>query len=160
VFHGDIHPGNIILGPDSHLVFLDTGAISEVGLKIRRGLFRFFVALCEYDYPTCAVRLNEMAETGISGAKLERFIASFIKLYQGFEGRTVSEVSLTKQMMESIKLAVNCGMVFEKGMFSIIKSMMYLDGMVLRCNPKADLIKDMKARISDFQKVLSMEENE
>ena len=37
--------------------------------------------------------------------------------------------------------------------------MMYLDGMVLRCNPDADLIKDMKPRILDFQKVIAMEDD-
>ena len=157
VFHGDIHPGNIMLRPDGKLCFLDTGAVSRVGKRIRRGLFRFFGALCDYDYPVCVARLNEMAESGIDGDRLKRFETRFVELYADFKGKSVSEVSLTRQMMESIKLAVNCGMVFEKGMFSIIKSMMYLDGMVLRCKPDADLILDMKPRIIDFKRVLDKE---
>jgi ubiquinone biosynthesis protein len=63
-------------------------------------------------------------------------------------------------MMQSIKLAVNSGMVFEKGMFPIIKSMMYLDGMVLRCKPEANLIQDMKPRIIEFQRVLAKEDSD
>lgn len=160
VFHGDIHPGNIILRPDGTLCFLDTGAVSRTGRKIRRGLFEFFVVLCKYDYDTCARRLNDMAEHGISGAAFDNFAKKFKKLYRDFEGKTVSQVSLTRQMMESIKLAVNCGMVFEKGMFAIIKSMMYLDGMVLRCRPDADLISDMKPRILDFKRVMEEERDE
>jgi ubiquinone biosynthesis protein len=159
VFHGDIHPGNIILKPDGTLCFLDTGAISRVGKRIRRGLFKFFMALCEYDYASCAARLNEMAEIGIDGRQFKQFENRFFALYSGFQGKSVSEVSLTQKMMQSIKLAVNCGMVFEKGMFPVIKSMMYLDGMVLRCKPEANLIQDMKPRITEFQRVLAREED-
>ena len=42
-FHGDIHPGNIILN-DGNIYFVDTSAISRTGPKIRRGLFDFFTA--------------------------------------------------------------------------------------------------------------------
>jgi ubiquinone biosynthesis protein len=76
-------------------------------------------------------------------------------LYKDFEGSSVSEVSLTKKMMDTIKLGVHSGMEFEKGMFSIIKSLMYLDGMVLRCRPDAVLLRDMKPALENFEKILS-----
>ena len=46
---------------------------------------------------------------------------------------------------------VESGMAFEEGMFSIIRSLMYLDGMVLRCNPDARLIEDLGASVSEFR---------
>jgi ubiquinone biosynthesis protein len=58
-------------------------------------------------------------------------------------------------MMRTIKLGVNSGMVFEKGIFAIIRSLMYLDGMVLRCNPDAVLVRDMHRFISEFQTAMS-----
>jgi ubiquinone biosynthesis protein len=85
-----------------------------------------------------------MAEITIAGKKFESFKAKLHLLYADLKGKSVKEISLTKKMMETIKLAVNSGMGFEKGMFSIIKSLMFLDGMVLRCNPKAVLIEDMR----------------
>ena len=154
VFHGDIHPGNIILDHEGKINFIDTSAVSRVGEKIRLGLFRFFEALSAYDFKKCAQRLNEMAEKDISGNKYDRFEALFFELYKDFKDKTVSEVSLTKKMMDTIKLGVNCGMTFEKGMFSIIKSLMYLDGMVLRCKPDAVLLRDMRPFISGFKDVL------
>ena len=41
----------------------------------------------------------------------------------------------------------------EKGMFAIIKSLMYLDGMVLRCNPNAVLMDDIKGFVADLEKI-------
>jgi ubiquinone biosynthesis protein len=154
VFHGDIHPGNIIVDPDGNLNFVDTGALSRSGERIRRGLFWFFEALSRYDYPECAKRLNDMAEKPIDGTRFDRFRGRFDELYRDFADRTVSEVSLTKKMMDTIKLGVNNGMEFGKGMFPVIKSLMYLDGMVLRCKPDAILLRDMRPFIDGFEKVL------
>lgn len=149
-FHGDIHPGNIIL-QDGNYYFIDTAAISRVGDRIRVGLFYFFEKLSSYDYEGCAYYLNQMAEHRIEGNVYEQFKQAFLELYAPFTNSTVSQISLTRQMMHTIKLGVNHGMVFEHGMYGIIKSLMYLDGMVLRCNPDAVLLKDMRPFIDEFK---------
>jgi ubiquinone biosynthesis protein len=149
-FHGDLHPGNVLLTGDK-LCFIDTGYIGRVGPKIRCGLFEFFAALSEYEYPRCAAALNRMSERELSSAQFDSFRRKFLELYADFKDRTVSEVSLTRQMMQTIKLAVHSGMTFEKGVFAIIRSLMYLDGMVLRCNPDAVLLRDMRLFIGEFE---------
>jgi ubiquinone biosynthesis protein len=149
-FHGDFHPGNIMY--DGERFFLvDTAFVGEVGDRIRKGLFFFFEALTRSDYPTCAKFLNEMAETRIEGDAFDAFERAFLDLYRDFKGKTVSEVSLTRQMMLTIKLGVNSGLVFEKGIFAIIRSLMYLDGMVLKCNPDAVLMSDMRKFVDRFR---------
>jgi len=97
--------------------FIDTGAISNVGDKIRNGLFEFMRHLAHYNFEQCAHALNNMADKEIGGVKFEKYKTKMIKLYDDFEGATVSEVSLTRRMMETIKLGVHSGMRFEKGMY-------------------------------------------
>lgn len=155
IFHGDIHPGNIIKGIDGKIYFVDNGSISKVEDKLRIGLFNFFKYLSDYDYVRCAHYLNKMAIKEIKGEKYKKYEKKFLNLYKDFTNSTVSQVSLTKKMMETIKLGVNSGMVFEKGMFPIIKSLMYLDGMVLKCKPNAVLLKDMKKFIDEFEEVVN-----
>jgi len=150
-FHGDIHPGNLIYREDG-FTFLDTGVIGRVGEKLRMGLLAFFQALAEFEYPACARALNAMADQGIEGGRFREFELKLIELYRDFTGSTVAQVSLTRKMMETIRLGVNHGMVFEKGMYPIIKSLMYMDGMVLRCNPEAVLMKDMRPFLAEFQR--------
>ncbi len=153
-FHGDLHPGNIILSGDK-LAFVDTGYIGRVGPQIRQGLFRFFEALSDYDYPACAVALNSMSMIHLEGTEWLKFRQQFLDLYKDFTHSTVAQISLTKMMMQTIKLGVLNGMTFEKGIFAIIRSLMYLDGMVLRCNPNAILMHDMRRFISDFKQHIS-----
>ena len=154
-FHGDLHPGNAIL-QDGKIYFIDTGAISTVSDYIRINLFHFMEALAWYDYEKCAYYLNQMSEPDrqLSGERYNIFKEKMIKLYANFEDATVSDVSLTQQMMYTIKLGVDSGMEFERNIFAIIKSLMYMDGMVLRCNPQAILMKDMRGAIKEFKQHL------
>ena len=158
-FHGDIHPGNIILGDDSYIYFVDNGALSSSKMKMTRGLFNFFTALSKYEYDKTSQHLNNMADVKIEGKQFDDFNKKFLDLYKDFKGKSVSEVSLTKKMMDTIKLGIHSGMEFDQTMFPIIKSLMYMDGMVLRCNPDAVLIEDMKESIENFKRIIDNDEN-
>ncbi|HOX56946.1 MAG TPA: AarF/ABC1/UbiB kinase family protein [Candidatus Paceibacterota bacterium] len=148
-FHGDMHPGNVLRTGDQ-LCFIDTGYIGRVSPRLRHGLFEFFAALSEYDYPLCAAALNRMSGRELTAEAFEAFKQKFLELYADFEGRTVAQVSLTRKMMQTIKLGVHSGMTFDKGIFAIIRSLMYLDGMVLRCKPDAVLLRDMRRYLAEF----------
>lgn len=151
VFHGDLHPGNVIW-QDGQIYFLDTGALSRVSDNFRQGLFAFFEALALEDYVGAACAIHRMSRRPLAHAAWEVYLRGFLELYRDFAGKTVSEVSLTRQMMRTIQLAVHSGMEFERGMYPIIKSLMYLDGMVLKCNPKAVLMRDMRPHLATFKR--------
>lgn len=153
VFHGDIHPGNILLKGDD-IYFVDCGAIGQVSDRLRKGLFYFMENLSLYQFDGCAHWLNQMSEVPLEDKKFQLFRDKLIRLYDDFENANVTQVSLTKRMMETIKMGVHAGMHFEQGMFPVIKSLMYMDGMVLRCNPKAVLMRDMRPFIDEFKRVL------
>jgi ubiquinone biosynthesis protein len=95
-----------------------------------------------------------MSERELTAQAFQTFKRKFLELYADFKDRTVAEVSLTRKMMQTIKLGVHCGMTFEKGIFAMIRSLMYLDGMVLRCKPDAVLLRDVRRFIGEFEKRL------
>jgi len=153
-FHGDLHPGNVIIAEDAQVYFIDTAAVSCATRELRLGLFRFFVELCRKDYAGAAAALHGMSRVSLNEQQYAAFYQKFTTLYADFAGKNVSELSLTRQMMETIKLGVYSGMSFDEGMFAIIKSLMYLDGMVLRCNPQSVLLDDMQPLVEDFQSII------
>lgn len=154
IFHGDIHPGNVILN-DGAITFIDTSFIGHVTDQVRINLFHFFDALSQFDYPRAAHFLHAMSSVALNQEAYVAFRKNFVALYADFTNTPVGKVSLTQKMMQTIKLGVLSGMTFEEGMFDIIKSLMYMDGMVIRANPGAVLLKDLRPFIEEFKEQIA-----
>lgn len=148
-FHGDLHPGNVIWH-DGDFWFLDNANIETVPPEFGRGIFRMLVLLGQGDLKRAADELAALSLNPLPSSKLAAFHSDFAALYQDFAGKTVSETSLTNQMMATVKMAVHSGITFPRGAFPFIKSLMYLDGMVLRAAPDARLLEDVARFADDF----------
>ena len=150
VFHGDLHPGNAMMGSDKNFVFIDTGAICEAPEHVRKALFGFFYFLAKGELQNAFDAMLTMAEVAPTGKTLDTYYESMYELYDGFVGTSVSEVSLTQQMMKTVKAAVLAGCSFGDEAFPIIRSLMYMDGMVLKGHPNVDLISSMGPYLDEF----------
>lgn len=149
-FHEDIHSGNIFY-QDGEIYLIDNGSIGFASQKLRIGLISMFDHLTHSRFPEAAIALVSMANNNLENEQyFAEFQIDFVKLYEGFNIKTLAELSLTQQMMASIKMAVHAGYVFERGMYPIIKSFMYLDGMARQCKPDTILMHDVRPLIEKF----------
>ena len=149
-FHEDIHSGNIFY-QDNKIYLLDNGSIGFASPKLRHGLISFFDNLTHDRIRESASSLILMAENVEENKhNFSQYERDFCKLYEGFSRKTLRELSLTQQMMASIKMAVHAGYTFERGMYPIIKSFMYLDGMARACKPNTKLMEDVRPLIEQF----------
>lgn len=149
-FHGDLHPGNAMMDEDNNFIFIDTGAICEAPSHVRKALFGFFYFLAKGELQNAFDSMLTMAEVTPTSKTLETYYSSMYELYDGFVGTSVSEVSLTEQMMKTVKAAVLAGCSFGADTFPIIRSLMYMDGMVLKGYPHVDLISSMGPYLDEF----------
>ena len=150
VFHGDLHPGNAMMTDDKDFIFIDTGAICEAPEHVRKALFGFFYFLAKGELKKAFDAMLTMAAVAPTGKTLQTYYDSMFELYDGFVGTSVSEVSLTQQMMKTVKAAVLAGCSFGDEAFPIIRSLMYMDGMVLKGHPHVDLISSMGPYLDEF----------
>ena len=150
VFHGDLHPGNAMMDEDNNFIFIDTGAICEAPNHVRKALFGFFYFLAKGELQNAFDSMLTMADVKPTGKTLDTYYKSMNGLYDGFVGTSVSEVSLTEQMMKTVKAAVLAGCSFGDDAFPIIRSLMYMDGMVLKGHPEVDLISAMGPYLDEF----------
>jgi ubiquinone biosynthesis protein len=149
-FHGDLHPGNAMMAADGSFYFIDTGAICNAPQHVRNALFGFFYFLAKGELRNAFDAMLTMAAVQPTGATLDTYYESMNELYDGFVGTSVSEVSLTEQMMKTVKAAVLAGCAFGEEAFPIIRSLMYMDGMVLKGHPDVDLISSMGPYLDEF----------
>ena len=149
-FHGDLHPGNAMMDEQGNFFFIDTGAICNAPEHVRNALFGFFYFLARGELENAFDAMLTMAAVQPTGATLQTYYDSMNELYDGFVGTSVSEVSLTEQMMKTVKAAVLAGCAFGEEAFPIIRSLMYMDGMVLKGRPSVDLISSMGPYLDEF----------
>jgi len=155
-FHGDLHPGNSMLDKNGVFTFIDNGAICESPKNVRESLFRFFYFLANGKSKEAYSSLLNMAKKEPDEQTKKEYFEAMHKLYNGFSGKSVSEISLTQQMMKTVKTAVLAGCEFGEESFPIIRSLMYLDGMVLKGHPTVDLISSMKPYLQEFSNIVEL----
>ena len=154
-FHGDLHPGNAMMDDEGTFHFIDTGAICNAPEHVRNALFGFFYFLAKGELKNAFDAMLTMAAVRPTGATLQTYYDSMNELYDGFVGTSVSEVSLTEQMMKTVKAAVLAGCAFGEEAFPIIRSLMYMDGMVLKGHPHVDLISSMGPYLDEFSVLIN-----
>ncbi len=151
VFHGDMHPGNIILKPDGNFVFLDNANIEEAPGNLVEGIMEMLGLIAEGNFPGAAKALHDISLRELSPKRFGVFEQKILKIYENFPGSTVGEISQTEIMMATMKTAINMGMEFPQGAFPLVKSLMYLDGMVCSSHPEAVLLPEVAKFIDDFR---------
>ena len=157
-FHGDLHPGNCIIDDDGSFVFIDNGAICDAPKNVSLPLFKFFEQLSKNDLDSAFEALLGLANERPSEKRVSKFKESMNRIYDGFGDKSVGEQSLTELMMKTVKAAVeDAGADFGEEGFPIIRSLMYMDGLVIRTHPEVKLIAEMGPSLSEFRQGLSME---
>ncbi len=156
-FHGDLHPGNCILDTEGNFVFIDNGAICEAPKKVSSSLFNFFYHLSYNDKDLAFESLISLAERRPRSDKVEEFKNDMHGIYEDFENLSVGQQSLTEVMMKTVRSAVeNAGADYGEEGFPIIRSLMYMDGLVIRTYPEVRLISEMTSSLDEFKTGLKL----
>ncbi len=157
-FHGDLHPGNCIIDDSGNFVFVDNGAICEAPRNVSLSLFKFFEELSKNNLDSAFEALLGLAEERPSEERVVRFKNRMSEIYQGYGDKSVGEQSLTDLMMRTVRAAVeDAGADFGEEGFPIIRSLMYMDGLVIRTHPEVKLIAEMGPSLVEFREGLGME---
>ena len=157
-FHGDLHPGNCIIDKNDNFVFIDNGAICHAPEHVNRTLFTFFEHLANQKVDLAAKSLLNITKADTSKINLKKYYSKMEEIYDGFNDKTVTEQSLTKVMMKTVRAAVELAKAdFGEEAFPIIRALMYLDGLVIRTHPDAKLIVSMKPYLREFREGLNIE---
>ena len=156
-FHGDLHPGNCIINKEGNFVFIDNGAICDAPRNISISLFNFFENLSNNNKDDAYEALLNLADNRPTDKKIEKFKKNMESIYDGFEDRSVGQQSLTEVMMKTVRAAVeDAGADFGEEAFPIIRSLMYMDGLVIRTHPDVKLILEMGPSLDEFREGLGL----
>ena len=103
-FHGDPHPGNLILIPNGELALLDFGMVGFMSHSDIEALSRLFIAVIQQDAAS-VVRGFEGLGVRYAPEVREDLLQDLRELLQKYSGLSVGEVTLGQALSELISLA-------------------------------------------------------
>ena len=101
-FHGDLHPGNVLF-EEGRFVFLDNANIETAPPALARGILDLLLALGDDDLPAAVEAMISTSTRPVSRSNRQALGEKMTDLYRGFLGKPVGEVSLTSQMMATVR---------------------------------------------------------
>jgi ubiquinone biosynthesis protein len=137
LFHGDPHPGNILVDDDDRVAFIDFGLVGTVPRETQDRLLMLLLALSLRDVDTLArivVRLGDVEHR----VDLVPFRAALQTLLDRYFGLTLGEVSTGAVFADLVDLSTRFGIRLPREMAILSKASVSIDGIVRALHPRFD----------------------
>jgi ubiquinone biosynthesis protein len=137
LFHGDPHPGNLLVTPDGHLAFLDTGMVGRLDRKTRELLIELAVSIFDQDIDAIVLHLQQLGVVREIAdlPSLRRDLARLITKYY-FLPRKELRLGELLQRVNYLLFEHNIRMAYEFGLLT--KSLFLAEGIALKLDPDFD----------------------
>jgi len=137
MFHGDPHPGNLMVTPDGKLAFLDTGMVGRLDRKTRELLIELSISIFEEDIDSVLDTLQQLGVVmeGADLGALRRDLARLITKYY-FLPRREFQLGMLLQRVNYLLFEHRVRMAYEFGLMA--KALFQAEGVAQALDPEFD----------------------
>ena len=135
LFHGDPHPGNLLITDNDEVAFIDFGLMGHVSRELQDRMLLLLLALSLRDADTLArlvVRLGEVD----GRIELSVFRAAIARLLDRYMGLSVSDVSSAAALTDLIDLSTRFGVRLPRELAVLSKASVSIEGVVRSLHPQ------------------------
>jgi len=138
-FHGDPHPGNLMLLDDGRLAYLDFGITGTLTGEMQDTLMNLFMSLVYRDAESVAMTLYRAGATD-ERVDLKGFSREVERLITKYHGASLSELSDRGTLMDFIEVASTYRIRLVTEFAVLARAMSLLDGVARRFMPDVDIV--------------------
>lgn len=138
-FHGDPHPGNIIIR-DKKIVFIDFGIVGELSASVRENLSQLTKAIVFEDIDQLMSLLLAMA---VTKEKVDRFAFSedLTHFYQTYISKSFGQLDLSTFFSDVLEVTHKHKMIMPNDFIMLAKSLTILEGVVSDLHPDINVME-------------------
>ena len=139
-FHADPHPGNLFLDRDHRLVYLDFGAVGQLGEGVRREMRQLVQAMIEADPDRAlraVLRLGRTDPARIDADGLRQELDRIIYLCRTRPGSRWSD--------EMIEATRRYGIRLPRGALALAKGLLLVESVALELDPAFSFFEELQA---------------
>ena len=157
-FHGDPHPGNMMIAGTNTIVFLDLGITGQFSKKTRESLFLYFFFLVTKDFDYAVKYLLVLSHTG-PNANVEKFASQFKTMISQITSFKLQDASFGKLTMKIMKMAADHDIHFSNDLVLSTKALVTIESVANILDPDIDLAELTKPFLQEvFARQFSPEE--
>ena len=138
-FHGDPHPGNLMLLDDGRLAYLDFGVTGTLTGEMQDTLMSLFMALVYRDAESVAMTLYRAGATD-DRVDLKGFSREVERLITKYHGASLSELSDRGTLMDFVEVASKYRIRLVTEFALLARAMSLLDGVARKFIPDVDVV--------------------
>ena len=137
-FHGDPHPGNVLILPDNVICLLDFGMVGRLDPGLKRYLTDLLAAVIKKDVEQLVDTIVGSGETGesLNLNALKKGLADFI---DGYYEIPLKEVEVGRMLLEFIDLVSTHRIKFPPDLTLLVKVLVIVEGMGRELDPQFDM---------------------
>ena len=138
-FHGDPHPGNLMLLDDGRLAYLDFGVTGTLTGDMQDTLMNLFMALVYQDSESVALTLYRAGATD-QRVDLKGFSREVEKLITKYHGSSLTELTDRGNLTDFIEIASRYRIRLVTEFAILARAVSLLDGVARRFMPDVDIV--------------------
>jgi ubiquinone biosynthesis protein len=140
LFHGDPHPGNILVLPGNRIALLDFGLVGRLSRVQQEALVTLIVAVALRDPDSVARIINRI---GVPDAHtpIAEFREDIRQMLDRYLGLKLDQIRTSTLLREFLDLAMRHRIRFPKEYAVLAKASITVEGIIRRLHPKLDVLE-------------------
>lgn len=142
-FHGDPHPGNLLVLDDGRLAFLDFGLTGNLNRQMQEVLVSLFIGLVQRDAEAVALTLFRAGATE-GRVDLKGFRAEIERLMAKYHGASLRDLGQSASLVEFVAVAAQYRLKLVSEYAVLARAVSILDGIARRMLPDVDIVAKVR----------------
>lgn len=145
LFHGDPHPGNLLVDDKDRIAFIDFGLVGQVTRELQDRMIMLLLALSVRDVDTTARLVMRVGDVD-GRVSLAPFRAAVARLMDRYFGLTIEDLPTAALFSDLIDLSTRFGIRLPRELAILSKASVSIDGIVRLLHPRFDPTRTISAR--------------
>ncbi len=142
-FHGDLHPGNVLILPDNVICLLDYGIVGRLDESLKSFLTDILYAIVNRDMDEVVSLLLFAGDISdnLDIRALKRDLSNFI---DGYYEIPLKEIEVGRMLMEFIEIITLYNIRIQPDLMLLAKSLVLVESMGRSLNPAFDMVEHLR----------------